>query len=104
MKTDEIRGLPAAGTSEAGRSVVIAREDACHRFRLLAIMVQGTSGALAEAWRSYRNVAEARLAAREMMRNRRVLRVAIVEDHPPLQFIEWVVANDADREFGSVAS
>jgi hypothetical protein len=52
--------------------------------------VNGTTGALPnEAWRSYRTIGEARLAAREMLRNRRVVQVAIVEDRPPLQFIEW---------------
>jgi hypothetical protein len=53
-------------------------------------MVQGTAAALPEAWRSYRNVEEARIGAREMMHNRRVLRVAIVEDRIPMQFVEWV--------------
>ena len=85
MKTDEM--LEPSGTS---CNVVIAHGDACHRFRLVATMVQGTAAVLPEAWRSYRNVDEARLAAREMLRNQRVLRVAIVADDPPLQFIEWV--------------
>jgi hypothetical protein len=53
-------------------------------------MVQGTAATLPEAWQAYRNVDEARLAAREMMRNHRVLRVAIVKDRVPLQFVEWV--------------
>jgi hypothetical protein len=53
-------------------------------------MVKGAPGGLPEAWRSYRNVDEARLAARHMMQDQRVLEVAIVEDRPPLQFIEWV--------------
>ena len=63
---------------------------ASYPLRLVAITVNGTTGALPkEAWRSYRTVGEARLAAREMLRNRRVVQVAIVEDRPPLQFIEW---------------
>jgi hypothetical protein len=90
MKPDEMRELRAAGTSKAGRSTVTARKAASHRFRLLAAMAQGAAGALPEAWRSYRNVDEARLAARDMVRDGRVLRVAIVEDRPPLQLIEWV--------------
>ena len=80
----------AASTLIEGRSAVISRDDACHPFRLLATMVKGTPGGLHEAWRSYRNVDEARLAARHMVRDRRVLEVAILEDRPPLQFIEWV--------------
>lgn len=45
---------------------------------------------LGKAWQSYRNVEEARLGAHEMLHNHRVLRVAIVEDRIPLQFVEWV--------------
>jgi len=84
MKTSQMRELSAAPPSEADSSSVIAARDAVHdRFRLLATMVQGTAATLSEAWQPYRNVAEARLAAREMMRNHRVLRVAIVEDRVP---------------------
>ena len=47
MKTDEMRELSvsAAGTSGTSRNVVITHGDACHRFRLLATMVQGTAAA-----------------------------------------------------------
>jgi hypothetical protein len=90
MKTEEMQELHAAVTSEAGRSGVTAREAPSHRFRVLATMVQGTAAALPEAWQSYENVDEARIASREMMRNHRVLRVAIVEDRIPMQFVEWV--------------
>ena len=92
MKANEKREPPAAGTSTliGGRSAVIARDDACHPFRLVATMVKGAPGGLPEAWRSYRNVDEARLAARQTMQDQRVVEVAIVEDRPPLKFIEWV--------------
>jgi hypothetical protein len=92
MKANEKREPPGAGTSTliGGHSAVSARDDACHPFRLVATMVKGAPGGLPEAWRSYRNVDEARLAARHMMQDQRVLEVAIVEDRPPLQFIEWV--------------
>ena len=90
MKTEEMQGLHSGVTSEAGRRDVTAPAEAYHRFRLLATMVQGTAAALPEAWKSYGNVAEARIAAREMMRNHRVLRVAIVADRIPTQFVEWV--------------
>ena len=89
MKNEEMRELHAAGTSDAGPSVT-AREEAYHRYRLLATMVQGTTSALPEAWQSYRNVEEARIGAREILHNHRVLRVAIVEDRIPLQFVEWI--------------
>jgi hypothetical protein len=54
------------------------------------MMVQGTASKLPEAWQSYGNVEEARMGAHAMLRNHRVLRVAIVEDRIPLQFVEWV--------------
>ena len=85
-----MRRLRATGTRKAASSSVISRDDAYCPFRLLALMAQGASGALPEAWRSYHDVGEARLAARDMMRDQRVLGVAIVEDRPPLQLIEWV--------------
>lgn len=89
MKTDERQDRPAKA-SEAARTAVNTHEEAYHGFRLLATMPQGTAAALPEAWQSYRNVDEARLGAQEMMRNHRVLRVAIVEDRIPRQFVEWV--------------
>ena len=53
MKNEEIGELHAAGTSEASRSAVTAWEEAHTRYRLLAMMVQGTAAALPEAWQSY---------------------------------------------------
>ena len=77
--------------SQRGRNAVIERDEASRRYRLLATMVQGTAASLPQAWQPYRNLEEARIAAREMLHNHRVLRVAIVEDRIPLQFVEWVV-------------
>jgi hypothetical protein len=91
MKNEEMRELHAAGASEAGPSVVTARDEANHRYRLLATMVQGTASALPEAWAVHtENEEDARIGAREMLHNHRVLRVAIVDDRIPLQFVEWV--------------
>jgi hypothetical protein len=62
-----------------------------HRFRILAVMAQGTPGVLAEAWRSYVTLDEARLGARAARRDPRVLKVAIVDDYNhPLQLVEWI--------------
>jgi hypothetical protein len=91
MKDEEIRELHAVRASEARPNVVTTWDEAYHRYRLLAMMVQGTPSVLPEAWRSYRNVEEARIGAQEMLHNDRVLRVAIVKDRIPLQFVEWVV-------------
>ena len=91
MRNEDILTAHAATTSEAGLSAVAAREEEAHdRYRLLATMVQGTAAALPEAWQPYRTVDEARVGAREMLHNHRVLRVAVVEDRIPLQFVEWV--------------
>ena len=90
MKNEEFRELHVEGTSEAGRNAVIARDNAYHRYRLLATMVQGTAAALPETWQTFGTVEEARVGAREMLHNHRVLRVAVVEDRIPLQFVEWV--------------
>lgn len=90
MKGVEIRELRAAGTNEASRSAVVTWRKAHHRYRLLAMLGHGTAGALPEAWQCYGTVEEARIGAREMLDNPRVLQVAIIEDRPPLQFIEWV--------------
>jgi hypothetical protein len=90
MKSEELRDLAVGTTNNAGRNVVTSHEEAYRRFRLQATMVQGTAAALPEAWQSYRNVDEAKGAAQEMLRNHRVLRVAIVEDRIPFEFVEWV--------------
>ena len=90
MKNVDIRERHAARTSEASRSSVAAWREAHHRYRLLAMMVHGTSSALPEAWQSYGTIDTARRGAREMLNDPRVLQVAIIEDRPPLQFVEWV--------------
>lgn len=90
MENTEIRELHPAGTREASRSAVATWKEACHRYRLLAVMEHGTTGALPEAWQSYGTVEKARIGAREMLHNQRVLQVAIIDDRPPLQFVEWV--------------
>jgi hypothetical protein len=49
----------AAPAIISGPSRPTAREEAYHRYRLLATMVQGTAAALAEECQSHRNVEEA---------------------------------------------
>jgi hypothetical protein len=90
MKNVAMRELHAAATSEASRSAVATWREAHHRFRLLAMMVHGKSSALPEAWHSYGTIDAARSGAREMLNDQRVRQVAIIEDRPPLQFVEWV--------------
>jgi hypothetical protein len=47
MKNQEMRELTATQRKDAGLRTGIARGEACHHFRLLAIMVQGLTGTLA---------------------------------------------------------
>jgi hypothetical protein len=89
MKNEEME-LHGVKTSEACPSVATAWDEAYHRYRLLAMMAQGKASALPEAWQSYRSVEDARIGAKKMLHNDRVLRVAIVEDRIPLHFAEWV--------------
>jgi hypothetical protein len=59
-------------------------------FRLQANMRRGTSSSLPGTWSSYASIDEARLAAREMLRDDRVVRVTVVTDTVPPGFVEWV--------------
>jgi hypothetical protein len=91
MQNEKLRELHAPVTAHVGGATVEARAEAAHhQYRLIATMVQGTAATLPEAWQSYRSTDEARTGAREMLHNHRVLRVAIVEDRIPLQFVEWI--------------
>ena len=90
MNDVEIRERQAAVTGDASGGAVATWREGHQQYRLLAMMVHGTAGALPEAWRSYGTVEKARIGAREMLRNQHVLQVAIVEDRPPLHFVEWV--------------
>lgn len=90
MKNHRFLATHPGEASEVGMSTVPALKEGDDRYRLLATMVQGTAATLPEAWKSYRTAGKARIGAREMLHNHRVLRVAIVEDRIPPQFVEWV--------------
>lgn len=60
------------------------------RYRLQGNMRRGTASSLAGTWSPYATLEEARDAAREMVKDDRVLRVTIVEDALPPRFVEWV--------------
>jgi hypothetical protein len=59
-------------------------------FRLRPIMRQGTASSIAETWMSYATIETARASVRQMYHDDRVLRVFIVTDGLPAQFVEWV--------------
>ena len=60
-------------------------------------MARESPGMVPEAWRSYLNVNEARIAAAAALRDMRVLGIAIVEDGNPLRFVEWIDASHQSR-------
>ena len=60
------------------------------RYRLQGNMRRGTASSMVGTWPSYLTIDEAREAAREMLRDDRVLRVTVVEDTLPPRFVEWV--------------
>ena len=59
-------------------------------YRLQGNMRRGTASSLAGTWSPYVTLEQAREAAREMLKDDRVLRVTIVEDALPPRFVEWV--------------
>lgn len=58
-------------------------------FRLRPIMKQGTAAGIAETWIHYPSVVDARVGAKLMYHNDRVLRVMMVSDSVG-SFVEWV--------------
>jgi hypothetical protein len=58
-------------------------------FRLRPIMRQGTAGSVDESWQHYPSVEEARLGAKHMYHDDRVLRVMLVRDSAGT-FVEWI--------------
>jgi len=65
---------------------VVAQE----AFRLRPIMRQGTASSIAETWAHFDTLDDARRAVKQMYHDDRVLRVFIVRDALPPQFVEWV--------------
>ena len=59
-------------------------------FRLQANMRRGTGSSLHGTWSSYASVEDARLVAREMLRDDRVTHVTVVTATVPPPFVEWV--------------
>jgi len=59
-------------------------------FRLRPIMRQGTASSVAETWAHFDTLEDARRAVKQMYHDDRVLRVFIVRDALPSQFVEWV--------------
>jgi len=58
-------------------------------FRLRPIMKQGTAASIPETWIRYASVVDARVGAKSMYQNDRVLRVMLVVDSVG-SFVEWI--------------
>ena len=61
-----------------------------HPFRLRPIMRQGTASSIPQTWERFAALADARSAAKSMYHDDRVLRIFIVIDECPPQFVEWI--------------
>ena len=59
-------------------------------FRLQANTRRGTGSNLSGTWPRYATIDDARVAARDMFHDDRVVRVTIVTDTVPPRFLEWV--------------
>ena len=59
-------------------------------FRLRPIMRQGTASSIPETWVRFASLDEARGAVKQMYHDDRVLRVFVVTDEAPPQFVEWI--------------
>lgn len=62
---------------------------ATQAFRLRPTMKQGTASSIPETWAHYPSVEEARIGAKLMYHNDRVLRVMAVTDSVG-SFVEWI--------------
>jgi hypothetical protein len=58
-------------------------------FRLITTMKQGTASGLAAAAARYPTLEAARIGAEVLFRNDRVLRVMVVRNEIPPDFVEW---------------
>ena len=72
-------GVAAAGPHHAGMT-----------FKLRPIMRQGTASSISETWNHYATVDEAKRATKQMYHDDRVLRVFVVTEEVPPQFVEWI--------------
>jgi hypothetical protein len=76
-----------------GTTLGTARESTAAQrraFRLQATVRRGTAANLQSTWPTYPTIDDARLAANELLRNERVVRVTVVIDTQPPRFVEWI--------------
>ena len=59
-------------------------------FGLIVTMRRGTSSGMPQAWARYPLIEDARIGARELLRDDRVLRVMVVRNEIPPAYVEWM--------------
>jgi hypothetical protein len=59
-------------------------------FRLVASVRRGSACNLAGTWERYPTIEQARAGAAGLLRQERVLRIAIVRNEVPPAFVEWL--------------
>ena len=59
-------------------------------FRLITTMRRGSSSAMPQAYARYASLETARAGAADLLKEERVLRVMIVHNDMPRNFIEWM--------------
>lgn len=67
-----------------------SQRDPGHVYRLRPVMRQGTPSSVIETWERYGTLESARAAVKHAYHDDRVLRMFIVTDDVPPQFVEWV--------------
>jgi hypothetical protein len=58
-------------------------------FKLITTMRRGSSSGIAAAWARYPTIEAARLGTETLLRDERVLRVMIVRNAIPPEYVEW---------------
>jgi hypothetical protein len=58
-------------------------------FKLIATMRRGSSSGFPETWARYATIEAARLGSAALLRDDRILRVAIVRNEVPPAYVEW---------------
>ena len=59
-------------------------------FRLVVSVRRGTASNLPGTWERFSTIEQARAAAAGLLRNERVVRIAIVRNEAPPAFVEWL--------------
>ena len=81
---------PATMVLDQAPRTALGAADSRLAFRVRPIMRQGTASSIPETWERYGTLESARAAVKQMYHDDRVLRIFIVTDDVPPQFVEWV--------------